>query len=118
MPGEVFADYIKLFEEMPNMLFFDELMFVHGGIPRDVDIKAKLARPVGLNDPDIRFQMMWSDPSTADVIPAELQEQSARFPFGKLQFQRSCRSSAARRWSAATRRSTRASSRCTATRRR
>ncbi|MCA9609576.1 MAG: serine/threonine protein phosphatase, partial [Myxococcales bacterium] len=28
----------------------------------------------------------WSDPSSADVIPAELQEQSARFPFGKLQF--------------------------------
>jgi hypothetical protein len=31
--------------------------------------------------------MMWSDPSTADVIPASLQDQTARFPFGKLQFQ-------------------------------
>jgi hypothetical protein len=28
---------------------------------------------------------MWSDPSSADVIPAALQEQSARFPFGRLQ---------------------------------
>jgi hypothetical protein len=40
-----------------------------------------------LNEWDIRFQMMWSDPSSADVIPASLQEQSARFPFGKLQCQ-------------------------------
>ena len=40
-----------------------------------------------LNDPDIRFQMMWSDPSSADVIPAMLQDQSARFPFGRLQAQ-------------------------------
>lgn len=40
-----------------------------------------------INDWDIRFQMMWSDPSSADVIPASLQEQSARFPFGRLQCQ-------------------------------
>jgi hypothetical protein len=33
----------------------------------------------------MRFQMMWSDPSSVDVIPASLQEQSARFPFGRLQ---------------------------------
>ena len=39
MPGEVFAEYMKMFEEMPNMLFFDDLMFVHAGIPRDADIK-------------------------------------------------------------------------------
>ncbi len=31
--------------------------------------------------------MMWSDPSSAEVIPAALQEQSARFPFGRLQCQ-------------------------------
>ena len=30
---------------------------------------------------------MWSDPSLADVIPAALQEQSARFAFGRLQSQ-------------------------------
>jgi hypothetical protein len=40
-----------------------------------------------LNDPDIRFQMLWSDPSTADYIPDDLQAQNARFPFGKRQFE-------------------------------
>ena len=39
-----------------------------------------------MNDADIRFQMMWSDPSTADVIPADLQDQAARFAFGRMQF--------------------------------
>ncbi|MBA2543219.1 MAG: serine/threonine protein phosphatase [Deltaproteobacteria bacterium] len=87
MPGEMFAEYMKMFESLPNMLFFDELMFVHAGIPRDVDIKAKLGDLTGLNDPDIRFQMLWSDPSTADHIPDELQAQNARFPFGKEQFE-------------------------------
>jgi uncharacterized tellurite resistance protein B-like protein len=87
IPGEVFQDYMRMFEEMPNMLFFDELMFVHAGIPRDVDIKAKLHDMAALNDPDIRFQMLWSDPSTADFIPDDLQAQNARFPFGKRQFE-------------------------------
>jgi hypothetical protein len=87
MSGEVFAEYMKMFEELPNMLFFDDLMFVHAGIPRDVDIKAKLPDMAALNDPDIRFQMLWSDPSTADYIPDDLQAQNARFPFGKLQFE-------------------------------
>lgn len=87
MSGEVFAEYMKMFEELPNMLFFDDLMFVHAGIPRDVDIKAKLTDMAALNDPDIRFQMLWSDPSTADFIPDDLQAQNARFPFGKLQFE-------------------------------
>lgn len=87
MPGEVFAEYMKMFEELPNMLFFDDLMFVHAGIPRDADIKAKIHDFAALNDPDLRFQMLWSDPSTADVIPDDLQAQNARFPFGKLQFE-------------------------------
>ena len=87
LSGEVFAEYMKMFEELPNMLFFDDLMFVHAGIPRDVDIAAKLKDMSGLNDPDIRFQMLWSDPSTADYIPEDLQAQNARFPFGKLQFE-------------------------------
>ncbi len=87
IPGEVFQEYMRMFEEMPNMLFFDDLMFVHAGIPRDADIKSKLADMAGLNDPDIRFQMLWSDPSTADYIPDDLQAQNARFPFGKKQFE-------------------------------
>ena len=68
------------------MLFFDDVLFVHAGIPRDVDI-AKIADFAALNDPELRFQMLWSDPSTADVIPADLQAQNARFPFGKRQFE-------------------------------
>lgn len=87
MPAEIFVEYMRMFEALPNMLFFDDLMFVHAGIPRDSEIKAKLGDLSGLNDPDIRFQMLWSDPSTADFIPDELQAQNARFPFGKLQFE-------------------------------
>jgi len=83
--SEVFQHYIQFFEHMPNMLFFDGILFVHGGIPRDLLIKERYKDLSSLNDNDIRFQMMWSDPSSADVIPAELQEQSARFPFGRLQ---------------------------------
>jgi hypothetical protein len=87
MPGEVFEAYMRMFEELPNILFFDRLMFVHAGIPRDTDIKAKVHDLAALNDPDLRFQMLWSDPSTADHIPDDLQAQNARFPFGKHQFE-------------------------------
>jgi hypothetical protein len=87
LSGEVFAEYMKMFEEMPNMLFFDDLMFVHAGIPRDAEIKAKFQDMASLNDPDLRFQMLWSDPSTAEYIPDDLQAQNARFPFGKSQFE-------------------------------
>ncbi|HEY4242310.1 MAG TPA: metallophosphoesterase family protein [Kofleriaceae bacterium] len=87
LPGEVFADYMHMFEELPNMLFFDDLAFVHAGIPRDADIRAKLTDFAALNDADLRFQMLWSDPSTADYIPDDLQAQNARFPFGKNQFE-------------------------------
>jgi hypothetical protein len=86
VPGEVFAEYMKLFEELPSMLFFDDVLFVHAGIPRDAD-SAKLTDFAALNDPEVRFQMLWSDPSTADFIPADLQAQNARFPFGKRQFE-------------------------------
>jgi hypothetical protein len=84
---EVFQHYSKLFEAMPSMLMFDKTLFVHAGIPRDSLIKERWKDLSTLNDPDVRFQMMWSDPSSADVIPAALQEQSARFPFGRLQSQ-------------------------------
>jgi hypothetical protein len=71
---------------MPNVLLFDEIMFVHGGIPKDRLTKERWKDLSSLNDPDMRFQMMWSDPSTADVIPADLQEQASRFAFGRMQF--------------------------------
>lgn len=87
IPGEVFQEYMQMFEQLPNMLFFDDLMFVHAGIPRDSDIKARFHDMSSLNDPELRFQMLWSDPSTADHIPDDLQAQNARFPFGKRQFE-------------------------------
>jgi hypothetical protein len=85
LPIEVFRHYSTLFEALPNVALFDDIMFVHGGIPRDLIVKERWKDMSSINDPDIRFQMMWSDPSTADVIPAELQEKSSRFAFGKLQ---------------------------------
>ncbi len=84
---DVFEHYIRLFEAMPTSFFFEKFMFVHGGIPKDSTLKSHYKDLSSLNEWDIRFQMMWSDPSSADVIPASLQDQSARFPFGKLQCQ-------------------------------
>jgi hypothetical protein len=73
---------------MPNMLVFDRTFFVHAGIPRDALIRERWQDLSSLNDQDIRFQMLWSDPSEADHIPDELQAQNARFPFGRYQFER------------------------------
>ncbi len=88
LPGEVFERYLEFFEKMPNSLLFDNLFFVHGGIPRDSLLRERWKDLSSLNDPDIRFQMLWSDPSRADVIPDDLQKSSARFPFGRQQFRR------------------------------
>ncbi|MGE0787766.1 MAG: metallophosphoesterase [Sandaracinaceae bacterium] len=86
VPVDVFRSYKRLFDALPTVFLFDTILFVHAGIPRDRVIKERWKDLSSLNDPDIRFQMMWSDPSAASVIPAALQEQTARFPFGKLQF--------------------------------
>lgn len=87
-PVEVFAAYMKLFEQLPNVFVFDRTIFVHAGIPRD-DTFAERFRDLGsLNDSELRFQMLWSDPSEAEVIPGELQKATARFPFGIHQFKR------------------------------
>ena len=86
LPIDVFRHYKMLFEEMPNMLLFDRFLFVHGGIPKDRLVKERWKDLSTLNDDDVRFQMMWSDPSTADVIPADLQDQASRFAFGRMQF--------------------------------
>ncbi|PRQ02651.1 metallophosphoesterase family protein [Enhygromyxa salina] len=86
VPDEVFERYLKFFDSMPNMLIHDRMLFVHAGIPRDALIRERWQDMSTLNDPDIRFQMLWSDPSRADVIPEDLQAASARFPFGRKQF--------------------------------
>jgi hypothetical protein len=88
LPTEVFERYLAFFEKMPNSLFYDNLMFVHGGIPRDSLLRERWKDMSALNDPDVRFQMLWSDPSRAEVIPDDLQNASARFPFGRQQFRR------------------------------
>lgn len=88
MPKSIFEAYMTLFESMPNVLIFDRFFFVHAGVPRDSTLDSKWRDLSTLNDPEMRFQMLWSDPSQADFIPTELQEQNARFPFGRLQFER------------------------------
>jgi hypothetical protein len=88
MPQEMFAAYMKLFESMPNVLLFGRTMFVHAGIPRDATMREKWKDLSSLNDPELRFQMLWSDPSSAEYIPDDLQAQNARFPFGRAQFER------------------------------
>ena len=85
-PKELFIGYMKLFDSLPNMLLFDRTLFVHAGIPREDVITAKWQGLHSLNDPEIRFQMLWSDPADTDFIPLELQKASARFPFGRKQF--------------------------------
>ena len=87
MPDQMFELYMELFESLPNLLFFDRTLFFHAGIPRDADLREKWVDLSTLNDPDLRFQMLWSDPSLAKYIPEELQAQNARFPFGQNQFQ-------------------------------
>ena len=86
MPKKMFEAYMKFFDAMPNLLFFGESLFVHAGIPRDELFNERYKDLSSLNDPDIRFQMLWSDPSQVDHVPADLQRQSARFPFGRKQF--------------------------------
>jgi hypothetical protein len=85
-PRELLLAHMRLFDGMPSMLVFDRLLFVHAGIPREDTSAAKLKNLGALNDPEIRLQMAWSDPSDADFVPLGLQRQSTRFPFGKMQF--------------------------------
>jgi len=85
-PTEMFQAYMRLFESLPNMLVFDQMLFVHAGIPRDETIDSKYKDLTSLNDGDMRFQMLWSDPSDTDFVPDTLQKANARFPFGRHQF--------------------------------
>lgn len=84
-PRKYFETYMAFFEQIPTALVFDRILFVHAGIPKD-ELIDKMEDLTFLNDPEVKFQMLWSDPSEADVIPRSLQEESARFPFGTLQF--------------------------------
>lgn len=88
LPVDVFSRFLDFFDAMPNMLIFDQMLFVHAGIPRDSLLAEKWQDLSTLNREDIRFQMLWSDPSKADVVPDDLQNASARFAFGRQQFRR------------------------------
>jgi hypothetical protein len=85
-PVEMLEAYRLLFESMPTSLLCERTLYVHGGIPRDDTFGARWRDLSSLNDPELRFQMMWSDPSPAAHIPVELQRQNPRFSFGRQQF--------------------------------
>jgi hypothetical protein len=79
--------YRKMFDDLPTTFLFGDVMFVHGGIPRDETLERKWQGLGSLNDPEIAFEMLWSDPSDVDAVPRELQREVARFGFGRRQFQ-------------------------------
>ena len=81
-----FREYMQLFEELPTVLAFERLLFAHAGIPRDATMREKWKDLSSLSHPDIRFEMMWSDPSDTDTVPDELQQAAARFGYGTSQF--------------------------------
>ena len=81
-----FGEWMRLFEALPTSLAFDRFFFVHAGVPRSAALEEKWKDLSSLNDPDLRFQMMWSDPSDTEVVPDELQAAAARFGYGSHQF--------------------------------
>jgi hypothetical protein len=83
--GDVLEAYRLLFEAMPAMFLTESTMIVHGGIPRD-DTFQRYTDLSTLNDPEVRFQMMWSDPAHAQHVPLEVQLSNGRFEFGFSQF--------------------------------
>ncbi len=84
--ADILEAYRHLFEHMPTSLLFDRTLFVHGGIPRDETLAARYRDLSSLDDPTLRFEMMWSDPVDTDSVPVELQRESTRFTFGREQF--------------------------------
>ena len=83
---DYFREYMQMFEALPTSLAFDRFFFVHAGVPRDASLAEKWKDLSSLNDPELRFQMMWSDPSDTEVVPDELQQKAARFGYGSHQF--------------------------------
>ena len=69
VPLEMLEAYRLLFEHMPTSFVFDRTLFVHAGIPRDDTFAERYRDLSSLNDPELRFQMMWSDPVATDHVP-------------------------------------------------
>ena len=84
-PQDMLEAYRLLFEAMPTALLCERTLYVHGGVPRDDTMAARWRDLSSLNDPEIRFQMMWSDPANAEHIPVEMQRENPRFSFGRQQ---------------------------------
>ncbi len=84
-PVEMLEAYRQLFEHMPTSLLCDRTLLVHGGIPR-ADTFERYRDLASLNDPELRFQMMWSDPVHADRVALDQQRLNPRFSFGREQF--------------------------------
>ena len=81
-----FNEYRQLFEELPASMSFGRMFFSHAGIPRDASLRAKWKDLSSLNDPELRFEMMWSDPADTETVPDALQKKVARFGYGTTQF--------------------------------
>lgn len=86
VPVEMLEAYRLLFEHMPTCFVFERSLFVHAGIPRDDTFAERYHDLSSLNDDELRFQMMWSDPVATDHVPVELQRMNPRFTFGRNQF--------------------------------
>jgi hypothetical protein len=84
-PAPVLEAYRQLFEHMPTSLLCERTLLVHGGIPR-ADTFERYRDLASLNDLELRFQMMWSDPIHADRVAVEQQRLNPRFTFGREQF--------------------------------
>jgi hypothetical protein len=85
-PPEILDAYRMLFEAMPTSMICERTLLVHGGIPREDTFSERWRDLNSLNDIDMRFQMMWSDPAQSDYIPLALQRENPRFSFGRNQF--------------------------------
>ena len=86
VPPEMLEAYRTLFELMPTTFLFDRTLFVHGGVPREDTFASRYRDLSSLNDPELRFQMLWSDPADTEHVPVELQRHTSRFTFGRRQF--------------------------------
>ena len=86
VPIEMLEGYRQLFEHMPTAFLFERTLFVHGGIPREDTFAERYRDLASLNDDELRFQMLWSDPVETDHVPVDLQRMDPRFSFGRDQF--------------------------------
>lgn len=85
VPIEMVEVYRQLFEAMPTSMICDRTLLVHAGIPR-ADTFERFQDLSSLNDPEVRFQMMWSDPIQVDAVHVDQQRLNPRFMFGREQF--------------------------------